>query len=81
MSKEAIRRNPATADPYITIQSGTTNLIRQPEKHVRLRKTNQIIIEHNKKAVLEQLKAKLFPGESSESILRQMPDSDTTLKI
>ena len=68
----AIRRNPATAELTITIQSGSTNLIKQQsEKQVRQRKTNQIIIEQPKDAVLQQLKAKLLHEDYSESILQQ----------
>ena len=43
----------------------------QPEKQVRLRKTNQIIIEQSKDAVLQQLKAKLLHEEYSENVLQQ----------
>ena len=43
----------------------------QPEKQVRLRKTNQIIIEQSKDAVLQQLKAKLFHEDYSENVLQQ----------
>ena len=50
--KKAIGRYPATAETAITIQSVPTNLRKQqPEKQVRLRKTNQIIIEQSKDAV------------------------------
>ena len=53
---EAIRKNPATTEPTITIQSVSTNLIKQqPTIQVRLQKTNQIIIEQFKDAVLQQL--------------------------
>ena len=38
---------------------------------VRLRKTNQIIIEQSKDAVLQQLKAKLLHEEYSENLLHQ----------
>ena len=61
MRNEAIRRNPATTETAITIQSVSTNLIKQqPEIQVRLRKLNQIIIEPSKDAVLQQLNKKLF---------------------
>ena len=50
--KQAIRENPAIAEPAVTIQTLSTNLIGQrPEIQVRLRKTNQIIIEQSKDAV------------------------------
>ena len=56
--KESVRRNPATAETAITIQSVSTNLIKQqPEIQVRLRKTKQIIIEQSINA------AKLFHEE------------------
>ena len=70
--KEAIRRNPVTAETTITVQSVSTNLVRQqPEKHVRLRKTNLLILEQSKFAVLEQMNAKLLHEEYSEHILQQ----------
>ena len=45
--KEANRKNPATEEPAVLIQTLSTNLVKQnPEiQVVRLRKTNQIIIE------------------------------------
>ena len=47
--KEEIRRNPATSETALTIQTVSTNLIRQHlEKQVRLQNTNQIIIEQSK---------------------------------
>ena len=70
--KEAIRKNPAIQEPAVTIQAFSTNLIRQQlEIQVRLRKTNQIIIEQSKDAVLQQLKAKLLHEEYSENVLQQ----------
>ena len=70
--KEAVRRNPATAETTITIQTVSTNLVRhQPETQVRLRKTNKKIIEQSKDAVLQQLKAKLLIEEYSENVLQQ----------
>ena len=58
---EAIRKNPATTEPTITIQSVSTNLIKQqPTIQVRLQKTNQIIIEQFKDAVLQQLTSMLL---------------------
>ena len=70
--KEANRRNPATAETTIAIQSVSINLVRQQlEKLVRLRKANQIIIEQPKVAVLQQLKAKLLHEEYSENVLQQ----------
>ena len=70
--KEAIRKNPATDEPTVTIQTLSTNLVKQhPEIQVRLRKTNQIIIEQSKDAVLQQLKAKLLHEEYSENLLHQ----------
>ena len=57
--KEAIRRNPATAEPTKSIQSVSTNLIKQqPGIQVCLRKTDQNIIEQPKDAVLQELKTK-----------------------
>ena len=47
--KEAIRNNPAIDEPTVTIQTLSTNLVKQrPDIQVRLRKTNQIIIEQSK---------------------------------
>ena len=70
--KEAIRKNPATDEPTVTIQTLSTNLVKQhPDIQVRLRKTNQIIIEQSKEAVLQQLKAKLLHEEYSENLLHQ----------
>ena len=70
--KEAIRRNSPTAETAITIQSVSSNLIKQqPEIQVRLRKTNQIIIEQSKDAVLHLLKAKLLYDEYSENVPQQ----------
>ena len=43
----------------------------QPETQVRLRKTNQIIIEQSKDVVLQQLKAKLLHEEYAENVLQQ----------
>ena len=51
--KEVIRKNPAIEEPTATIQTLSTNLVKhQPEIQARLRKTNQIIIEQSKDAVL-----------------------------
>ena len=70
--KEAIRKNPATDEPTVTIQTLSTNLVKQhPDIQVRLRKTNRIIIEQSKDAVLQQLKAKLLHEEYSENLLHQ----------
>ena len=70
--KEAIRKNPAIDDPTVTIQTLSTNLVKQPSDiQVRLRKTNQIIIEQSQDAVLQQLRAKLLHEEYSENILQQ----------
>ena len=70
--KEAIRRNSATAETTITIQSVSTNLVTQhPEIQVRLRKAKQILIEQSGDAVLQQLKVKLFHEEYSENVLQQ----------
>ena len=70
--KEAIRKNPATDEPTVTIQTLSTNLVKQhPDIQIRLRKTNQIIIEQSKDAVLQQLKAKLLHEDYSENILQQ----------
>ena len=70
--KEAIRKNPAIDEPTVTIQTLSTNLVKQhPDIQVRLRKTNQIIIEQSKDAVLQQLRAKLLYEEYSENLLQQ----------
>ena len=70
--KEAIRKNPATDEPTVTIQTLSTNLVKQhPDIQVRLKRTNQIIIEQSKDAVLQQLKAKLLHEEYSENLLHQ----------
>ena len=70
--KEAIRKNPATDEPTVTIQSLSTNLVKQQlDIQVRLKKTNQIIIEQSKDAVLQQLKAKLLHEEYSENLMQQ----------
>ena len=70
--KEAIRKNPAIDEPTVTIQTLSTNLDKQhPDIQVRLRKTNQIIIEQSKDAVLQQLRAKLLHEEYSENLLQQ----------
>ena len=72
--KEAIRNNPAIDEPTVTIQTLSTNLVKQhPDIQVRLRRTNQIIIEQSKDAVLQQLKAKLLHEEHSENLLQQDP--------
>ena len=70
--KEAIRNNPALDEPAVSIQTLSTNLIKQPEIQVRLRKTNQMIIEQSKDAVVQQLKAKLLHEEFSENVLQQV---------
>ena len=70
--KEAIRKNPAFDEPTVTIQTLSTNLVKQqPDIQIRLRKTNQIIIEQSKDAVLQQLKANLLHQEYSENLLQQ----------
>ena len=70
--KEAIRNNPAVDEPTITIHTLSTNLIKQQsDVQIRLMKTNKIIIEQSKDAVLQQLKAKLLHEEYSESLLQQ----------
>ena len=70
--KEVIRKNPAFDEPTVTIQTLPTNLVKQhPDIQVRLRKTNQIIIEQSKDAVQQQLKAKLLHEEYSENLLQQ----------
>ena len=67
--KEAIRKNLAIDEPTVTIQTLSTNLVKQhPDIQVRLRKTNQIVIEQSKDAVLQQLKAKLLHEEYSENL-------------
>ena len=70
--KEAIRNNPAIDEPTVTIQILSTNLVKQhPDIQVRLRKTNQIIIEQSKDAVLQHLRAKLLHEEVLENLLQQ----------
>ena len=70
--KETIRKNPAIDEPTVTIQTLSTNLAKKhPDIQIRLRKTNQIIIEQSKDAVLQQLKAKLLQEEYSENLLHQ----------
>ena len=70
--KKAIRKNAAFDEPTVTIQTLSTNLVKQhPDIQVPLRKTNQIIIEQSKDAVLQQLKAKLLHEEYSENLLQQ----------
>ena len=59
--KEATRKNPAMDEPTVTIQTLSTNLVKQQHDiQVRIRKTNLINIEQSKDAVLQQLKAKLL---------------------
>ena len=54
--KEAIRKNPAIDEPTVTIQTLSTNVTKQQHDiQVRLRKTIQIIIDHSKDTVLQQL--------------------------
>ena len=70
--KWTIRKNPATDEPTVTIQTLSTNLVKQhPDIQVRLRKTNQIFIEQSKDAVLQQLKTKLLHEEYSENLRHQ----------
>ena len=70
--KEAIRKDPATEEPAVAIQTLSTNLVKQQlEIGVRLRKTNLINIEQPKDAVLQQLKAKLLHEHFSEQVLQQ----------
>ena len=70
--KEAIRKDPALDEPAVTIQTFSAKLIKQQaEIQIQLRKTNQIIIEQPKDAVLQQLKAKLLHEEYSENVLQQ----------
>ena len=65
-TKEAIRKNLAIDEPTVTIQTLSTNLVKQQHDiQVRLRKTNQIIIEQSEDAVLQQLKAKLLHEDYS----------------
>ena len=70
--KKAIRKNHAKEEPAETIQTLSTNLVKQqPDTQVRLRKTNHIGIEQSKDAVLEQLKSKLLHEDYSENLLQQ----------
>ena len=77
--KEAIRKNPATDEPTVTIQTMSTNLVKQhPDVQARLRKTNQIIIEQSKDAVLQQLKANCFMRIFQKIYCIRMHDTDIT---
>ena len=70
--KEAIRKNPAINEPTVIVQTLFTNLVKQQHYiQVRLRKTNQIIIEQSKDAVLQQLKAQLLHEDYLENLLQQ----------
>ena len=70
--KEAVRKNLAIDEPAVTIQTLSTNLVKQqPKIQVRLRKSNQIITEQSKDAVLQQLKGKLLHEDYSENVLQQ----------
>ena len=70
--KKAIRKNPAIEELALTIQTLSTNLVKQqPDIQVRLRKMNHIIIEQSKDAVLQQLKANLVHEGYSGNILQQ----------
>ena len=70
--KEAIKRNPAIDEHTVAIQTLSTNLVKlQHDIQVRLRTTNQIIIEQSKDTMLQQLKAKLLHEDYSESLLQQ----------
>ena len=70
--KKAIRKNPAIDEPTVSMKTLPTNLVEQQRDiQVRLKKTNQIIIEQSKDAVLQQLKAKLLHEEYSENLLQQ----------
>ena len=70
--KKEIRKSPAIDEPTVTIQTLSTNLVKQhPDIQIRIKKTNQIIIEQSKDAVLQQLKAKLLHEEYSENLLQQ----------
>ena len=72
MRKVAIRKKLAIEERTVTIQTLSTNLNKQqPDIQVRLRKTNQIIIEQSKDAVLQQLMAKLLREEYSGNVLQQ----------
>ena len=52
--KEAIRNNPVIEKAAVTIPTLSSNLVKQqPDIQVQLRKTNQIIIEQSKDAVLQ----------------------------
>ena len=70
--KEAIRKHPAIDEHTVTIQTLSTNLTKQQHDiQLRLRKSNQIIIEQSKDAVLQQLRAKLLHEDYSGSLLQQ----------
>ena len=75
--KKTIRKNPAIDEPAVTIQTLSTNLIKQqPEIQVRLRKTNQMIIEQSKDAVLQQLNKNSFIRNIQKTCYNRMLDAD-----
>ena len=79
--KQQRREKTAAAEPTIPIQSVSTNRIRhQPEIQERLHKTNRIVLEQSKDAVLQQLKAKLLHEEYSKNILQQDPGYHFSVK-
>ena len=70
--KEAIRKKLAIDEPTVATQTLSTNLTKQQHYiQVPLRKTNQIIIEQSKDAVLQQLNAKLLHEDYSKNLLQQ----------
>ena len=70
--KQSGKIAPSKNQSYQTKQTLSTILVRQQHDiQVRLRKTNQIIIEQSNEAVLKQLKSKLLHEDYSGSILQQ----------
>ena len=78
--KAEARRKPSNSEPTITLRTMSTNIIKQHLKiQVRLMKTDQIVIEKAKDAVLHYLKVKKFHEEYSEqnTNCNKTPGTDT----
>ena len=74
--KKAIRKNPAIDEPAVTIQTVSSNLVKQqPDIQVWLRKTNQIIIEQSRDAVLQQVKQNSFMKNIQKTYCHRMLDT------
>ena len=64
------QKNPAVEEPAVTVQTLSTNLIKQQlDIQVQIKKTKQINIEQPK--VIQQLKTKLLHEDFSEIVLHQ----------